>query len=265
MMRIFKRESELELWMRRNNRYELFATYPICHWSGRLGPKEREGDRQAPEGFYAFDRAQLRLGGRHPRSINIGFPNALDRTFGRTGSYILLHGGCTSIGCYAMTDPVMDEIYALAEQAFLHGQDRIQVHIFPFRPTEANLAPYANTKWYGFWRNLKQGFDAFETTRVPPAISVCRSDYLVAAADPDGEQSPWARVGSDDCSFDPPDVTASAAPSPRRPRFVARPRMASSHKAGTTSHGARLLLRPSRSGATRFVRRTAAAASKRIR
>jgi len=159
LIRIFKRESKLELWMRKDDRYELFATYPICLWSGRLGPKEREGDRQAPEGFYSFDREQLRIGGRHPRSINIGFPNAFDRASGRTGSYILLHGGCTSIGCFAMTDPVMDEIYTLAEQALLHGQDRIH-------------------------------------TRIPPAISVCHSAYVVAATDPDAEPAPSAPASS---------------------------------------------------------------------
>jgi murein L,D-transpeptidase YafK len=262
MIRMFKRESQLELWMRKDDRFELFATYPICFWSGRLGPKEREGDRQAPEGFYAFALEQLRIGGRHPRSINIGFPNAFDRALGRTGSYILLHGGCTSSGCFAMTDPVMEEIYTLADQALRHGQDRVQVQIFPFRLTEANLAPYASNKWYGFWRTLKQGYDAFESTRVPPAISVCNSAYVVSAADWDGDGPPPARVASDACSFEPPVVTASAGPTPKRPRLAARPRVASSRKMGKASHGARVASRPTRSA--RSFRKTAAASSKRI-
>jgi len=263
MIRIFKRESQLELWMRKEDRFELFATYPICFWSGKLGPKVREGDRQAPEGFYAFGREQLRTGGRRPLSINIGFPNAFDRAMGRTGSYILLHGGCTSIGCFAMTDPVMEEIYKLVDQAFHHGQDRVQVQIFPFRPTEANLAPYASNKWYDFWRTLKQGYDAFESTRVPPAVTVCNSTYVVSTADSDGDAT--ARVASDACSPEPPIVTASAGPTPKRPHLKARPRVASSHKAGKASHSARLASRPTRFAAARSFHKTAAAGSRRIR
>jgi murein L,D-transpeptidase YafK len=262
MIRIFKQESTLELWMHKDDRFELFATYPICFWSGRLGPKEREGDRQAPEGFYAFSRDELRIGGRHPRSINIGFPNALDRAFGRTGSYILLHGGCTSIGCFAMTDPVMDEIYALADAALQHGQDRIQVQIFPFRLTEANLALHASNKWHGFWRNLKEGYDAFETTRMPPVISACHSAYVVSAAQADAEPSPFARP--DACALQPPVVDASAAPARKTHRLLARPRVASSRKAGTAAHGARLMSRPTRPSAARSARITAAASLKRI-
>ena len=131
MIRIFKRESQLEVWMLKDARFELFAVHPICYWSGRLGPKEREGDRQAPEGFYSVGIQQLHLIGRHPRSLNIGFPNAFDRASNRTGSYILVHGGCTSVGCFAMTDPVMEQIYALSEKALHGGQDKIQVQIFP--------------------------------------------------------------------------------------------------------------------------------------
>ena len=261
LIRIFKRESMLELWMRKDDRFELFATYPICFWSGRLGPKEREGDRQAPEGFYAFSRDELRIGGRHPRSINIGFPNSLDRAFGRTGSYILLHGGCTSSGCFAMTDPVMDEIYALAAAALQHGQDRIQVQIFPFRLTEANLALHASNKWHGFWRNLKAGYDAFETTRMPPSISVCHNAYAVTATQADTE--PW-RARPDACALEPPVAGASAAPLGTTQRLLARPRVANSRKAGAAAHRARPTARPTRLSAARSARITAAAGLKRI-
>ena len=81
-----------------------FATYPICLWSGRLGPKLREGDRQAPEGFYTVSAEQLNPNSRWHRSFSLGFPNAFDQAHGRTGSFIMVHGGCPSIGCYAMTD-----------------------------------------------------------------------------------------------------------------------------------------------------------------
>ena len=179
MIRIFKRESALELWMQRDGRFELFATYAICFWSGRLGPKLREGDKQAPEGLYSVGLEQLNEKGRHPRSFDIGFPNTFDRAFARTGSYIFVHGGCTSVGCFAMTNPVMDEIYALSERALREGQDRIEVHTFPFRMTDANLAAHAESPWRTFWLNLKEAYDAFERTRLPPRVSVCNRRYIV--------------------------------------------------------------------------------------
>src|SRR5262245_41649609 len=159
LIRIFKAEFELELWMRKGDRFELFATYPICYWSGTLGPKLHEGDKQAPEGFYAVGLNQIHRRGRWPRSLNIGYPNALDRAFARTGSLILVHGGCTSTGCFAMTNPVMAEIYALAEQALQQGHDRSPIHVFPFRMTEANLVArsVAHGEWRTFWLNLKLG------------------------------------------------------------------------------------------------------------
>ena len=189
MIRIFKAESELELWLLKDGRFELFATYPICFWSGRLGPKQREGDRQAPEGFYSVGIEQLHLKGRQPRSLDLGFPNALDRTHARTGSYILLHGGCKSIGCYAMTNPVMEEIYALSEQALRQGQERIQVHVFPFHMTEHNLEVFADHPWHGFWLNLKDAYDVFERTRLPPRVGVCEKKYVVSEGAAPGESA----------------------------------------------------------------------------
>ena len=200
--------------MLKDARFELFGVYPICYWSGKLGPKEREGDRQAPEGFYSVGIQQLHLIGRHPRSLNIGFPNAFDRASNRTGSYILVHGGCTSVGCFAMTDPVMEQIYTVSEQALYAGQDKIQVQIFPFRMTEANLAAEAGNRWYGFWRNLKQGYDVFETTRTPPAVGVCRKDYVIAP-EWDGDLAT-----TDDCENENPIVTSSMA----APKLAHRPR-----------------------------------------
>jgi murein L,D-transpeptidase YafK len=178
MIRVFKQESQLELWMEKAGRFELFATYPVCFWSGTLGPKLREGDRQAPEGFYGFGRGQLYPVGRRPRSFDIGFPNVYDKSYGRTGSYIFVHGGCSSTGCFAMTDRVMDEIYALTEAALREGQERIEVHTFPFRMTEANLAAHAESDWHDFWANLKEGYDLFERTHMPPRVSVCGRRYV---------------------------------------------------------------------------------------
>ena len=189
MIRIFKAESELELWMRNDARFELVAVYPICKWSGSLGPKLTEGDRQSPEGFYSISAAQLHTKGRWPRSLDIGYPNSFDRAHGRTGSYILVHGGCTTVGCYAMTNPVMEEIYALSEAALRNGQDRIPLHIFPFRMTAANLAAHADSQWRDFWADLKAGYDLFERTHLPPSVGVCEKRYVTgeaAAALPQG-------------------------------------------------------------------------------
>ncbi|MCB1521904.1 MAG: murein L,D-transpeptidase [Hyphomicrobiaceae bacterium] len=177
LIRIFKAQSELEVWMRKDGTYERFATYPVCNWSGMLGPKLAEGDKQTPEGFYTIGRRQLHRIGRWPRSLNLGFPNAFDRSQARTGSYILIHGGCSSVGCFAMTNPVIEEIYTLTRAAIRGGQGLVPVHVFPFRMTDENMAKNARSEWAEFWRNLREGYDAFETTRVPPRISVCDGRY----------------------------------------------------------------------------------------
>ena len=139
-IRIFKEEAILELWLERSGRYERFETYPICRWSGELGPKLKEGDGQSPEGFYEVRLESLNPNSRYHLSFNLGFPNAFDRAHARTGSYLMVHGGCSSVGCYAMTNPGIDEIYRLTEAALQAGQDAVAVHIFPFRMTEERMA-----------------------------------------------------------------------------------------------------------------------------
>jgi murein L,D-transpeptidase YafK len=181
-IRIYKREFELELWMRRDGRFHRFATYPICRWSGDLGPKLMEGDWQAPEGFYTVDARALNPASRWHRSFNLGFPNAFDRTHDRTGSHLMVHGGCSSIGCYAMTDRVIDEIWRLVSAALKQGQARFHVHIFPFRMTEENLAQRTHARWAAFWRDLKAGYDLFEASRLPPTVAVCQGRYVVRPA-----------------------------------------------------------------------------------
>jgi murein L,D-transpeptidase YafK len=200
-VRIFKAESELEVWMRKGDSFVLFETYPICHWTGTLGPKIREGDKQSPEGFYSITARQSRHRGRWRKAFNLGFPNALDQRLQRTGSYILLHGGCSSTGCFAMTDPVLDEIYDLAQSAMAHGQPRVHIHIFPFRMTERALAQHAGHPASAFWQDLKAGYDAFERVHVPPTIGVCNQRYVVREGDPGTSGDPNAltvhRPGSD--------------------------------------------------------------------
>jgi murein L,D-transpeptidase YafK len=183
LIRIFKAESELEVWKQKDDgRYYHFKTYPICAYSGGLGPKVKQGDRQAPEGFYLISRDQLNPRSKYHLSFNIGFPNAYDRSLGRTGSNLMVHGDCTSAGCYAMTDAVIEEIYILAREALAAGQVSFQVQAYPFRMTSANLAAHTKDDWYDFWRNLKEGYDYFETTRLPPTVAVCEKRYLVNAA-----------------------------------------------------------------------------------
>lgn len=187
-MRIFKRDFELELWMLRDGRFHRFATYPICLWSGHLGPKHKEGDRQSPEGFYTVDSTALNPASKYRRSFNLGFPNTFDRAHGRTGSFLMVHGGCASIGCYAMTDAVIEEIWALVTAALKSGQERFQVQVFPFRMTERNMALHARSSDAPFWQQLKNGYDLFEDSRLPPRVSVCQGRYVFqnAGVDKDG-------------------------------------------------------------------------------
>ena len=178
-VRIFKREKRLELWMRRAGAgFALFRSYGICTYSGELGPKLKEGDRQAPEGFYRVGRGQLNPNSRHHLAFNLGFPNAYDSQHGRTGSFLMVHGGCSSIGCYAITDESVDEVYAVLEAALGRGQPAVDVHVFPFRLTATALAREGSSAWLGFWRNLKEGHDLFEAQKVPPRVAACRGAYV---------------------------------------------------------------------------------------
>jgi murein L,D-transpeptidase YafK len=177
-MRIFKLESELELWVEKDGRFEHFATYPICLWSGRLGPKLKEGDRQAPEGFYTVDAEQLNPNSVMHRSFSLGFPNLYDQAHGRTGSFLMVHGGCASVGCYAVTHPVVDEIWRLVTAALEKGQPRFAVHAFPFRMTERNIRLRRGSRWEEFWSELKQGYGLFERSHIPPVVAVCKGHYV---------------------------------------------------------------------------------------
>jgi len=177
-VRIFKHERELELWTLRGAHYELARVYPICRFSGALGPKLRQGDRQSPEGFYFVRQGQLNPNSRYHLSFNIGYPNAYDRSLGRTGSAIMVHGGCASIGCFAMTDEVIEEIYAMAESALRGGQPFFRVHVFPFRMHSTNMVRFRGSRADEFWENLKEGYDVFERDRRPPNVLVEQQRYV---------------------------------------------------------------------------------------
>jgi murein L,D-transpeptidase YafK len=182
LIRIFKEESELEVWKIDNTeRFALLRTYPICRWSGDLGPKFQQGDRQAPEGFYTITPGLMNPNSSNYLAINTGFPNAYDRANERTGQFLMIHGDCSSAGCYAMTDEQIAEIYALAREAFFGGQRSFQVQAYPFRMTPLNLARHRNSPHIGFWRMLKQGHDHFEVTRQEPKVDVCDRRYVFDA------------------------------------------------------------------------------------
>jgi len=187
LIRAFKKESEIEIWKRtRAGAYALMKTYPVCRWSGRLGPKTREGDRQVPEGFYTVTPGQMNPNSAMWLSFNVGYPNPMERALGRTGGDIMVHGTCSSRGCYAMTNEQMDEIYAVMREAFQGGQKVVQFQSYPFRMTAENLAKFRNDPNMPFWKNLKEGSDRFEVTKREMAVNYCGTRYTFGANDAPG-------------------------------------------------------------------------------
>jgi murein L,D-transpeptidase YafK len=186
LIRIFKEESELEVWkVDKSGRFALLRTFPICRWSGDLGPKIEEGDRQAPEGFYTVTPDQMNPTSHYHLAINTGFPNAYDRANGRSGASVMIHGDCASVGCYAMTDEQITEIYSLAREAFFGGQRSFQIQAYPFRMTPLNMARHHNSPHQAFWKVLKKGYDHFEVTRKEPKVAVCAKHYVFDAQSSD--------------------------------------------------------------------------------
>jgi murein L,D-transpeptidase YafK len=193
LVRLFKEEAELEVWKKnRGGEYALLKTYPICRWSGGLGPKIKEGDRQAPEGFYTITPGQMNPNSNYYLAFNTGYPNAFDRAHNRTGSQLMVHGDCSSRGCYAMTDEQMVEIYALARESFFGGQKSFQLQAYPFRMTPRNMARHRNSPHLAFWKNLKTGYDHFEVSHQEPKVDVCDRRYVFDATAPDGADKPLA-------------------------------------------------------------------------
>lgn len=190
LIRAFKQESELEVWKQdASGKMALLRTYPMCRWSGQLGPKVREGDRQVPEGFYSISTGQMNPNSNFYLSFNVGYPNAVDRQLGRTGSHIMVHGDCSSMGCFAMTDGQIADIYALTREAFAGGQSSVQLHSFPFRMTPENLAKYRNDPHIGFWKTLKHGHDYFEEARQPVQTAACGGKYAFGVSECGGPKA----------------------------------------------------------------------------
>lgn len=185
LVRLFKQEAELEIWKQtRSGQFALLKTYPICRWSGDLGPKVREGDRQAPEGFYSINPSQMNPQSAYYLSFNTGYPNAFDKALGRTGSQLMVHGDCSSRGCYAMTDEQIAEIYSLGRESFFGGQKAFQLQAYPFKMTPVNMARHRNNPNMPFWKMIKEGYDHFEVTRQEPKVDFCEKKYVFDAAKP---------------------------------------------------------------------------------
>jgi murein L,D-transpeptidase YafK len=212
LVRIFKEEAELEVWKAdAAGNFALLKTYPICRWSGELGPKFKEGDRQAPEGFYSITPGQMNPNSNYYLAFNLGFPNAYDRANDRTGAFLMVHGDCSSRGCYAMTDDQIGEIYALGRESFLGGQKSFQVQAYPFRMTPLNLAKHRNSPHMAFWRMIKEGSDHFEVTRQEPKVSVCEKRYVFDAVAPANSTTPLKFTPKGKCpAYEIPEDVAAA-------------------------------------------------------
>jgi murein L,D-transpeptidase YafK len=212
LVRLFKQEAELEVWKQdRTGRFALLKTYPICRWSGDLGPKIREGDRQAPEGFYAITPAQMNPQSAYYLSFNTGYPNAYDRSLGHTGSELMVHGDCSSRGCYAMTDEQISEIYALGRESFFGGQKSFQFQAYPFHMTPLNLARHRNSPHMAFWKMIKEGNDHFEVTRQEPKVDFCEKKYVFDGVKaPDAKREPTFEASAKCPAYVVPDEVADA-------------------------------------------------------
>ena len=190
LVRIFKEESELEIWKKKpSGQYALFKTYPICRWSGKLGPKRKIGDRQAPEGFYSVSVGQLNPRSKYYLSFNLGYPNRLESALGYQGEALMVHGACSSAGCFAMSDQGVAEIYAIALKSLRSGQREFQVQAYPFRMNARNMAEHQGDANMSFWRDLKVGYDSFERTRQQPSVAMCGGKYVFNKTFANGEPS----------------------------------------------------------------------------
>ncbi len=212
LVRLFKQEAELEVWKQdRSGRFALLKTYPICRWSGDLGPKVREGDRQAPEGFYSITPGQMNPQSAYYLSFNTGYPNAYDRSLGHTGSELMVHGDCSSRGCYAMTDEQIAEIYSLGRESFFGGQKSFQFQAYPFRMTPLNMARHRNNPNMPFWKMIKEGYDHFEVTRQEPKVDFCEKKYVFdAVKPPDAKREPAFEASAKCPAYVVPDEVAEA-------------------------------------------------------
>ena len=193
-LQIFKEERVLELYGKVGNDYRLLDSYRICNFSGGLGPKRHQGDFKSPEGFYSVGLSQLKPNSRFYRAINVGFPNEYDRQQGYEGKYLMIHGNCVSVGCYAMTDAYIEDIYHYVEAALRNGQPRVEVSIYPFRMTDSNMQRHRYSVYFKFWQELQPGYTQFLQTHQPPAVSVVDGKYVLNHPLMNGSTAPHSEL-----------------------------------------------------------------------
>lgn len=174
-IRAFKAERTLELWARNagSKRFRLIRAYPIAAMSGGLGPKRMRGDQQAPEGLYRIDRFNPQSA--YHLSLGLDYPNASDKVrSGKNdpGNNIFIHGSNVSIGCLAMTDPMIEQIYLSAWSARKNGQKKIRVDVFPFRMDRPRSAWNGNKASLQLWNELVPFYESFEKRRQPSAFRI---------------------------------------------------------------------------------------------
>ena len=182
LIRIFKESNELELWRKNKetNKFVLVHTYPICRYSGTLGPKMKIGDRQAPEGFYEIGPSSLNPYSVEFVSLNTGYPNKFDRSHNRTGAHLMIHGGCSSAGCYAITHAAAQEVFTAVRDSLKAGQRSVQLQIYPFRMDAYGMAAhFQNDRNRDFWQQLKAGYDKFQLTQEELNVTVVNKKYVV--------------------------------------------------------------------------------------
>ena len=182
-IRVFKSDKIMELWAKFKGRknYELIKEFAICTSSGIPGPKRMEGDMQVPEGFYSI--SHFNPESNFYLSLGINYPNASDRILAdkmHPGGAIYIHGNCVTIGCIPITDEKIKELYIYAVEARNNGQSQIPVSIFPCRMDDKPFLKFkmehaASVNLFGFWGNLKQGYDFFQIHKYLPKISVQRT------------------------------------------------------------------------------------------
>ena len=243
LIRTYKKEAELEIWKQKSNgEYALLKTYPMCRWSGQLGPKKREGDMQVPEGFYTIAPGQMNPNSHYYLAFNVGYPNAYDRAYGRTGGNVMVHGVCSSAGCFSMTDDQVADIYAIARDLFAGGQREIQLQSYPFHMTAENMAKFRLDPNIDFWKNLKDGSDHFEVTKNEPSVLVCGKHYVFDATTKDEVK------GSEPCPALKRDQLSKRWSRKRRTKMRRRspnwPRLASSLFIWSTPTAAKIQLSP---------------------
>ena len=166
----FKQERQLQLWAKSENQsWQYIHTYPLTAFSGRLGPKLKEHDRQIPEGVYRL--ITLNPFSSMHLSMMINYPNNFDRLQAskdgrkQLGSNIFLHGKAMSVGCLAVGDKAIDQLFLLVHRV---GLSHVQMIIAPndLRQTKAVTSTFAQPRWLPeLYKQIAQALTPFPVVK----------------------------------------------------------------------------------------------------